>query len=105
MALGELLVGRSKWSPGPICWVPAGCQAGDSKFPMVNSYSSRGRPTGPEGSLPSIEEYHESNVNQDSDKGRNGLGARALGYWLLVCPFLTIPDSKCPRAAVEPMMG
>jgi hypothetical protein len=36
---------------------------------------------------------------------RNALDARALGYWSLVCPFLSIPDSKCPRVAVEPTLG
>jgi hypothetical protein len=81
MALGKLLVGRFEWSPGPICWVSAGGQAGTySKLLMVNSYSSWGYPTGPE-------------------------GTHALGYWLQVCPFLTITNSKCPRAAVEPMVG
>jgi hypothetical protein len=74
-----------------------------SKFLMVDSYNSRTHPTGPEGSLPSVKEYHESDVHQDSKMGRNALGARALGSWPLVCPFLVIP--KCPRAAVEPTMG
>jgi hypothetical protein len=37
--------------------------------------------------------------------GQNALGARALGYLLLVCPFFAIPDSKCPKAAIEPMVG
>jgi hypothetical protein len=72
---------------------------------MVDSYSSRGRLTGPEGSLPSIEEYHESDVHQDSNMGWNALSACAPGYWSLVCPFLSIPDSKCPRVAVEPTVG
>jgi hypothetical protein len=99
VALYELLVGRSTWSPGPICGLVIKLVT-HSKFPMADPYSSRGRPTGPEGSLPSVEEYHEANVHQDSNLGQNALGANALGYWLLVCPFLAIPDSKCPGAAV-----
>jgi hypothetical protein len=73
-----------------------------SKFLMVDSYSSQGRPTGFEGLLLSNEEYHESNVHQDSNMGQNALGAR---YWPLVCPFLAIPKSNCPRAVVEPTVG
>jgi hypothetical protein len=76
-----------------------------SKFLMADSYSSQGCPTGPEGSSPSIEEYHESTIHQDSNMGRNALSACALGYWLLVCPFLTIPDSKCPGATAESTVG
>jgi hypothetical protein len=76
-----------------------------SELPMVNSYSSQGRLTSSEGSLPSIEEYHELDVHQDSNMGQNALGARVLGYWLLVCPFLAIPDSKCPGTTVEPTVG
>jgi hypothetical protein len=72
---------------------------------MADSYSSQGRPTGPEGSLPFIEEYHESDIHQDSNMGQNALGARALGYWPLVCPFFAIPDSKCLEAVVEPTVG
>jgi hypothetical protein len=72
---------------------------------MADSYSSWGHPTGSEGSLPSIEEYHESVVHQDSKIGQNALGAHTLGYWPLVCPFRTIPDSKCPGVAVEPTVG
>jgi hypothetical protein len=37
--------------------------------------------------------------------GRNALGTRELRYKPLVCPFLAIPDSKCPRAAVDPTVG
>jgi hypothetical protein len=37
--------------------------------------------------------------------GLNALGARKLRYWPLVCPFLTIPNSKCPRATVDPTVG
>jgi hypothetical protein len=70
-----------------------------SQLPMANSYNSRGRPTGPKGSLPSFEEYHESDVHQDSNMGRN---ARVLGYWLLVCPFFTIPDSCVLRRLSNP---
>jgi hypothetical protein len=76
-----------------------------SKLPMADSYSSRGRPTGPKGSLPSVEEYHESDIHHDSNMGRNALGARALGYWPLVFRFYAIPDSKCPEAAIKPTVG
>jgi hypothetical protein len=37
--------------------------------------------------------------------GWNALDAHALGCWPLVCSFLAIPDSKCPRAAIEPTMS
>jgi hypothetical protein len=37
--------------------------------------------------------------------GRNALSARAVGYWPLVCPFLTIPNSKRPEKAVETTVG
>jgi hypothetical protein len=76
-----------------------------SKLSMADSYSSWGRSIGPEGSLPSIEEYHESDVYQDLNMGRDALDPRALRYWPLVCLFLATPDSKCPRAAVEFMAG
>jgi hypothetical protein len=106
MALGELLAGRSGWSPDPIRrgWLVVKLVT-YFKLSMVDSYSSRGRPTGPEGSLPSIEEYHESDIHQDSNMGRNALSACAPGYWPLVCPFFAIPDSECPGAAVEPTVG
>jgi hypothetical protein len=70
MVLGDLLSGRSEWSPGPIHWAPASGQASDAlQLLMANSYSSRGRPTGPEGSLPSVKEYHEFDIHQDSNMG------------------------------------
>jgi hypothetical protein len=106
MALDELFMGRFEWGLDPIRWAPASGQAGDTpQFSMVDSYSSRGRPTTPEGSLPSVKEYHESDVHQDSNMGQNALSAHALGYWPLVCLFVAIPDSKCPGMAVEPTMG
>jgi hypothetical protein len=103
MALGELLAGKSEWSPGPIRWAPASGQAGDaSKLPMANSYSSQGRLSGPKGSLPSFKEYHESDVHQDSNMAQNALSACALGYWLLVCPFFAIPDPSVLRRLLNP---
>jgi hypothetical protein len=76
-----------------------------SKLSMADSYSSRGCSSSPEGSLPPVEEYHEFDIHQDSNVGWNAFGAHALGYWPLVCPFLAIPDSKCPEAAVKPTVG
>jgi hypothetical protein len=73
-----------------------------SKLPTANSYSSKGCPTGPEGSLPSFEEYHKSDVHQDSNMGQNALGIHALGYWLLVCPFFAIPNSSVLRRLSNP---
>jgi hypothetical protein len=52
----------------------------NSKFLRVDSYSSQGCPTGPEGSLPFLKEYHESDVHQDSNMGQNALGAHAPRY-------------------------
>jgi hypothetical protein len=66
--------------PSPIHWALAGGQAGDAlQLSMADSYSSQGHPTGPEGSLPSVEEYPESDVHQDSNLGQNALGTHALG--------------------------
>jgi hypothetical protein len=50
-----------------------------SQLLTTDSYSSLGCPTGPEGSLPSFEEYHESDVHQDSIMGWDALGTHALG--------------------------
>jgi hypothetical protein len=76
-----------------------------SELLMADSCSSRGRSISPEGSLPSIEEYHESDIHLDSNMGQNALGAHGLGDWPLVCPFLAIPNSKCPGAPIEPTVG
>jgi hypothetical protein len=70
VALGVLLAGKSEQSPSPIRWAPLVVKlVTHSKLPMANSYSSRGRPTGLEGLLPPFEEYHESDVHQDSNMG------------------------------------
>jgi hypothetical protein len=76
-----------------------------SKLSTSNSYNSLGRLTGLEGSLPSFEEYHESDVHRDSNMGRNALGAHALGRWLLVCPFFAIPNSIALKRLVKPIVG
>jgi hypothetical protein len=55
--------------------------------------------------VPPAEGYHESITNRDSNMGRDALGARTPGCCPLVYPSLSIPNSKCPRAAVEPTMG
>jgi hypothetical protein len=72
------------------------------KLPMANSYSSQGHSTGPEGSLSSFKEYHESDIHQDSNMGQNALGAHALGYWPLACPFFAIPNSSVLRRLSNP---
>jgi hypothetical protein len=64
-----------------------------SILPIADSYSSRGRLTSPEGSLLSFEEYHELDVHQDPNMGRNALSAHVLGYWPLVI-YLIIRRSQ-----------
>ena len=74
-------------------------------FSVVNPYSSRVRSTGPEGSLPFFEKKPWIVSGRDSIVGQDAHGARALGYWPLAGPSLSITYLRVPEVVVEPIDG
>jgi hypothetical protein len=77
----------------------------DSKFPVSSPYSSRGRSTGPEGSLPLCGKKPWTKLNRDLNVVWEARGTRAPGYRPLADPSHSTPHSWWPEAAVEPTSG